>query len=125
MWRVADTVDGAPVLKYDPVTMNDEFDPLLNDDSEEVTPVRTVAMPRIPEKLMPPITNRFLFVDVAAQRAKQLRRGALPRLEQLRPDPDTGELPPSPNRMEWIAMEEVGKGLVTYEVSGDKPEAES
>jgi hypothetical protein len=28
-----------------------------------------------------PITSRFLFVDVAAQRAKQLRRGAVPRLE--------------------------------------------
>ena len=29
-----------------------------------------------------PITSRFLFVDVAAQRAKQLRRGALPRLDR-------------------------------------------
>ena len=29
-----------------------------------------------------PITSRFLFVDVAAQRAKQLRRGALPRVDR-------------------------------------------
>jgi RNA polymerase Rpb6 len=28
----------------------------------------------------PPISNRFLFVNVAAMRAKQLRRGAKPRL---------------------------------------------
>ena len=50
------------------------------------------------------ITSRFLFVDVAAQRAKQLRRGALPRLER------TG----SPHKLERIAMEEVRTGLVEY-----------
>ena len=51
-----------------------------------------------------PITSRFLFVDVAAQRAKQLRRGALPRLEK------TG----SPHKLERIAMEEVRTGLIQY-----------
>ena len=50
------------------------------------------------------ITSRFLFVDVAAQRAKQLRRGALPRLEK------TG----SPHKLERIAMEEVRIGLIEY-----------
>ena len=50
------------------------------------------------------ITSRFLFVDVAAQRAKQLRRGALPRLEK------TG----SPHKLERIAMEEVRTGLIEY-----------
>ena len=50
------------------------------------------------------ITSRFLFVDVAAQRAKQLRRGALPRLER------TG----SPHKLERIAMEEVRTGVVEY-----------
>ena len=50
------------------------------------------------------ITSRFLFVDVAAQRAKQLRRGALPRLEK------TG----SPHKLERIAMEEVRTGLIQY-----------
>ena len=32
----------------------------------------------------PPIESRFLFVDVAALRAKQLRRGARVRLEMCR-----------------------------------------
>lgn len=51
-----------------------------------------------------PITSRFLFVDVAAQRAKQLRRGALPRLEQ-----GTGL-----HKLERVAMEEVRTGLIDY-----------
>ena len=51
-----------------------------------------------------PITSRFLFVDVAAQRAKQLRRGALPRLER----------PGSPHKLERIAMEEVRQGVIHY-----------
>ena len=52
----------------------------------------------------PPITSRFLFVDVAAQRAKQLRRGALPRLD----------LGSGPHKLERVAMEEVRTGLVDY-----------
>jgi len=53
----------------------------------------------------PPITSRFLFVDVAAQRAKQLRRGALPRLDRA---------PAAPHKLERVAMEEVRTGLVEY-----------
>lgn len=53
----------------------------------------------------PPITSRFLFVDIAAQRAKQLRRGALPRVERQ---------PGAPHKLERIAMEEVRKGLIEY-----------
>ena len=53
----------------------------------------------------PPITSRFLFVDVAAQRAKQLRRGAVPRIER----PST-----APHKLERIAMEEVRSGLIEY-----------
>jgi DNA-directed RNA polymerase omega subunit len=52
-----------------------------------------------------PITSRFLFVDVAAQRAKQLRRGALPRLDRA---------PNAPHKLERIAMEEVRKGHILY-----------
>jgi DNA-directed RNA polymerase omega subunit len=52
-----------------------------------------------------PITSRFLFVDVAAQRAKQLRRGALPRLERA---------PSAPHKLERVAMEEVRGGLIHY-----------
>lgn len=57
-----------------------------------------------PPELAPLITSRFLFVDVAAQRAKQLRRGALPRLEH----------PSAPNKLERVAMEEVRTGLIQY-----------
>ena len=53
----------------------------------------------------PLITSRFLFVDVAAQRAKQLRRGALPRVER----PAAG-----PHKLERVAMEEVKTGLIQY-----------
>ena len=53
----------------------------------------------------PLITSRFLFVDVAAQRAKQLRRGALVRIER----PPTG-----PHKLERVAMEEVKTGMVQY-----------
>jgi len=52
-----------------------------------------------------PINSRFLFVDVAAQRAKQLRRGALPRIERL---------PVGPHKLERVAMEEVRQGAVQY-----------
>jgi DNA-directed RNA polymerase omega subunit len=62
-----------------------------------------------------PITSRFLFVDVAAQRAKQLRRGALPRLDR-----HAGSH--MPHKLERIAMEEVRAGLVDYTLP-TKPEA--
>ena len=52
-----------------------------------------------------PITSRFLFVDVAAQRAKQLRRGALPRLQRHGP---------GPLKLERLAMDEVRNGLIEY-----------
>ena len=55
----------------------------------------------------PLITSRFLFVDVAAQRAKQLRRGALPRVDRHAS---------GPHKLERLAMEEVKRGLVFYEV---------
>jgi DNA-directed RNA polymerase subunit K/omega len=53
-----------------------------------------------------PITSRFLFVDVAAQRAKQLRRGALPRLDR--------SVAHGPHKLERMAMEEVRTGLIQY-----------
>jgi DNA-directed RNA polymerase subunit K/omega len=60
-----------------------------------------------PAEPVAPITSRFLFVDVAAQRAKQLRRGALSRLE--RHSPSQG-----PHKLERVAMEEVRTGLIHY-----------
>jgi DNA-directed RNA polymerase subunit K/omega len=51
--------------------------------------------------------------DVAAMRAKQLRRGALPRLDEA----GDGEIHrPHPHKAERIAMEEVKHGLVLYDV---------
>jgi DNA-directed RNA polymerase subunit K/omega len=55
-----------------------------------------------------PITSRFLFVDVAAQRAKQLRRGALPRVDR------SLTTTPAPHKLERVAMEEVRTGLIHY-----------
>ena len=60
-----------------------------------------------------PITGRFLYVDVASLRAKQLRRGALSRL--------TSEAPNVPvkvfHKAERTAMEEVRRNLVNYDIS--------
>jgi DNA-directed RNA polymerase subunit K/omega len=70
-----------------------------------------------PKALRPkatPIDSRFLFVDVAAMRAKQLRRGALQRLDE--DDEESGVHRPTPFKAERIAMEEVKRGLVQYDV---------
>jgi DNA-directed RNA polymerase omega subunit len=64
----------------------------------------------VPPELSHINASRFLFVDVAAQRAKQLRRGALPRLER-----GTGS---APHKLERVAMEEVRSGLVEYTLPG-------
>ena len=63
--------------------------------------------PEVPSEPAPPIESRFLFVDVAALRAKQLRRGARVRID------DAEHLP---KKAERVAMEEVKRGLVYYEV---------
>jgi DNA-directed RNA polymerase subunit K/omega len=70
--------------------------------------------PLIPSEPAPPITSRFLYVDVAALRAKQLRRGARPRLA----DGDGLELL---HKAERVAMEEVRRGLVSYDINLPKP----
>jgi DNA-directed RNA polymerase omega subunit len=68
--------------------------------------------PLIPSEPAPPIDSRFLFVDVAALRAKQLRRGARPRLGE--------DVPQLPHKAERVAMEEVRRGLVYYDVAQSK-----
>ena len=82
-------------------------------DVNEITDSREV--PATPSEPAPPIQSRFLFVDVAALRAKQLRRGAQPRLE-------TAEAL-APLKAERLAMEEVRRGLVYYDVPRYKPAA--
>ena len=69
-------------------------------------------VPEPPTEPAPPIHSRFLFVDVAGLRAKQLRRGARPRL---------GDEGPAPFKPERVAMEEVRRGLVHYDVSACIP----
>ena len=80
-----------------------------------------VSKPTEEREKMPPLQSRFLFVDVASRRAKQLRRGALPRLDALKADPQTGERPPLANKLERIAMKEVDEGLIVYELPDPKP----
>jgi DNA-directed RNA polymerase subunit K/omega len=62
-----------------------------------------------PAEPAPPIESRFLFVDVAAQRANQLRRGARVRL-------DTADGRHMPHKLERAAMEEVRHRLIHYRV---------
>jgi DNA-directed RNA polymerase subunit K/omega len=90
-----------------------DTDDLLGSDGQ---PEPSASRPKAP-----PIESRFLFVDVAAMRAKQLRRGALPRLSS---DDDGVEAPRAmPFKAERVAMEEVRRGLVLYDVPGaTKPE---
>jgi len=76
-------------------------------------PDQNEASPPEPAEPAPPITSRFLFVDVAALRAKQLRRGA-----RVRIDDGEGHLP---KKAERLAMEEVRRGLVQYDVPPSKP----
>jgi DNA-directed RNA polymerase subunit K/omega len=74
-----------------------------------------VTDPEAPDALelpqAPPIVDRFLFVDIAALRAKQLRRGATPRLRH-----ESSSRPEAPTKAERIAMEEVRQRLVQYEL---------
>jgi len=63
--------------------------------------------------------RRFLFVDIAAQRAKQLRRGALNRLTLAGIDIDIA--PALPHKAERIAMEEVKRGFIQYDLPDHKP----
>ena len=65
--------------------------------------------PQIPAEPVAPITSRFLFVDVAALRAKQIRRGA--RVRFLDTDGVKAH-----HKAERVAMEEVRRGLVAYDV---------
>lgn len=66
-----------------------------------------------PREPMPLIESRFMFVDIAALRAKQLRRGALPRVEMPVTDVESDRVV-SP-KLERIAMAEIDKGLIVYD----------
>jgi DNA-directed RNA polymerase subunit K/omega len=72
-----------------------------------------------PTEPAPPVTNRFLFVDIAALRAKQLRRGARPRIDQ------GSDHHPMPHKAERVAMEEVRRQKVPYDLPPPKPFVQS
>lgn len=77
-------------------------------------PEQSTAEPDAPPAPRPkaqPIESRFLYVDVAAMRAKQLRRGALPRLDDEPVEPARA----TPHKAERVAMEEVRRCLVLYD----------
>jgi DNA-directed RNA polymerase omega subunit len=79
----------------------------MSDDLEQTAHANLASV--APAEPPAPINSRFLFVDVAALRAKQLRRGARIRFEF---EPGS----PVPHKPERAAMEEVRRGLVHYEV---------
>ena len=88
---------------------------MLNmDETTEIieagAPEEVVEAPPIAEGSAPPIQSRFLFVDVASLRAKQLRRGARSRLRE-------DAVVPMPHKAERVAMAEVSRGLVFYDIS--------
>jgi len=70
---------------------------------------------------VPPPESRFLFVDVAALRAKQLRRGARLRLPG---GPDGEPMLDLPKKPERLAMLEVSAGLVEFELFDPDAEGE-
>jgi DNA-directed RNA polymerase subunit K/omega len=85
----------------------------MTDTADDVQTPPEPETPPGPRPKAPPIESRFLFVDVAAMRAKQLRRGAVPRLGD---DDEGAEHRVTPHKAERIAMEEVRRRLVLYEV---------
>lgn len=87
-------------------------------DDEDKMQVEEYTSDRAPA---PPIESRFLYVDVAAQRAKQLRRGALPRLEELAGDEEVDGSTKLRHKLERIAMREVDRGKIHYDVPDNVP----
>jgi DNA-directed RNA polymerase omega subunit len=75
----------------------------MSDVPVPVTAEEPPAPPEPPREPSPPIRSRFLFVDVSAQRAKQLRRGARPRVDA-----------PEIHKLERLAMREVKNGTVDW-----------
>ena len=89
--------------------MEDAHEYTAEDVSSETADLLADEAAAAPVEPAVPITSRFLYVDVAALRAKQLRRGA-----RLRYDVDPGM--PTPKKPERQAMEEVRRCLVQYTV---------
>ena len=91
------------------------------DDTNEPMDVPPANEASGPRPKAAPIDSRFLYVDIAAMRAKQLRRGARPRLDEEGGSIDLNR--GQPHKAERIAMEAVRRGLVLYDVPPPKPGA--
>ena len=89
----------------------------MTDTEDVLSSPDSTADPSAPRPKAPAIESRFLFVDVAAMRAKQLRRGAVPRLADDNAD---AEHRVQPFKAERVAMEEVRRNLVLYEVPDNR-----
>ena len=83
-------------------------------DEQQTDPIQPEPeeVPVIPSEPLAPIESRFLFVDVSALRAKQLRRGARPRLDQA----DETVPVSKAVKAERVAMEEVKQNLVQWDL---------
>jgi DNA-directed RNA polymerase subunit K/omega len=91
----------------------------VDQEPDVTTPVP--EPPQADEKFaLNPTAARFLFVEVAAQRAKQLRRGARNRLV---PVPPVGDAPAEQpvHKPERVAMEEVRQGYIQYGLPDERP----
>ena len=102
--------------------MTDEIPAFDADTQTTETPTPTAKADE--RYAVSPMERRFLFVDIAAQRAKQLRKGALNRivLAANAGDPTLtgreGGIKP-----ERVAMEEVRRGFIQYQLPDGPPVA--
>jgi len=101
--------------------MSQEQEPIAADTGSEVDGVANVtgaaAEPALEREKAPPVESRFMFVDIAALRAKQLRRGALARVDSENVDADGEPVAERDRKLERIAMAEVHKGLIHYDAT--------
>lgn len=87
------------------------------DSNDVLSPEEATSEAPIERPNAAPVESRFMFVDIAAMRAKQLRRGARVRLDEG----DFQTMRVIPHKPERVAMEEVRRGLVLYDVPPPKP----
>ena len=98
-------------------------EPVVEPVTEPVAEPVVPEPPRADERFaLNPTEARFLFVEVAAQRAKQLRRGALSRLRPVEAggEAEAAAVPETPvpaHKPERVAMEEVRKGFIQFDVA--------
>ena len=100
--------------------MIEENDVPESESSTETDAAGETAENQVPieeREPMPPVRSRFMFVDIAALRAKQLRRGALPRVTLPSHEIEIDNAVPT-HKLERIAMQEVEDGLIVYDYPG-------